>query len=528
MNRGCIDTRYADHLIYFVWANSPDADCVLALIAQLFLVKSKTHSFLGNQNNLVIAASQVGVDQAIAFFNLDGDDPAFANVPIIGKVRFLDDTRLCRENDVKIFVPGLIDRIRANARFLRLDSNRGGDFFFRSQLKNVGNRSAFSRASHLRNLVNFFDVGASRFREKHQIVVRRGGEKMLDEIAFLFLGRTFARGHPDHALAAAALRAKGAHSCALDETAVGDADDAAFVGDEILHVDLTFIDRELRQARRTMLVAKFPQLLFDDSENALLLGENVAQILNCLDQFLIFFVDLVPFETGQLIQTKIENLIGLVFAEGVAAFRQARGIADENADLLDLLFGKLEREELDSGLIAIGRSANDADEFVEVGERDEITFEGFGAFFGFAQFEAGPSQYHFAAMLDVSAVGFLERKQFRPAVIDRQHDDRERAFHRGVLVEIVDNDLGIGVALELDYQPCVFVRFVADRGDLVQNFFVHQIGDALDQRRAIDVERDFGDDDLLLAAFDLLDAGFAAHFHAAAAGLEVLANTSSS
>src|SRR5260370_18683349 len=106
-------------------------------------------------------------------------------------------------------------------------------------MKDVGNRSAFSSASHLRNLVNFCDVGASRFREKHQIVVRRGGEKMLDEIAFLFLGRAFARGHTDHALAAAALRAKGAHSCALDETAVGDAGDAAVVFDEILPFHLT-------------------------------------------------------------------------------------------------------------------------------------------------------------------------------------------------------------------------------------------------------------------------------------------------
>src|SRR6266566_4655488 len=201
--------------------------------------------------------------------------------------------------------------------------------------------------------------------------------------------------------------------------------------------------------------------------------------------------------------------------EGRYAFseHQARGIADENADLLDLLFGKLEREQLDSGLVAIGRSANDADEFVEVGERDEITFEGFGAFFGFAQFEAGPSQYHFAAMLDVSGVGFLERKQFWPAVIDRQHDDRERAFHRGVLVEIVDDDLGIGVALELDYHACVFVRFVADRGDLAQNFLIHQIGDALDQRRAVHVERDLGDDDLFFATFDFFNARFAPHFH---------------
>ena len=71
---------------------------------------------------------------------------------------------------------------------------------------------------------------------------------MLDEIAFLFLGGAFARGHADDALAAAALRAKRADGGALDETAVGDADDAAFIGDEILHVDLAFVRHQLRSA----------------------------------------------------------------------------------------------------------------------------------------------------------------------------------------------------------------------------------------------------------------------------------------
>ena len=75
--------------------------------------------------------------------------------------------------------------------------------------------------------------------------MRGRGEEMLDEIALFFLGRAFARGHADDAFAAASLRAKRADRGALDEAAVGDADDAAFVGDEILHVDLAFVGHEL-------------------------------------------------------------------------------------------------------------------------------------------------------------------------------------------------------------------------------------------------------------------------------------------
>src|SRR5207302_6035956 len=102
-----------------------------------------------------------------------------------------------------------------------------------------------------------------------------------------------------------------------------------------------------------MLVAKVAQLFFDDRENALLLGQNIVQILDRLDQVLVFVVDLVPLETSQLIQTKIENLIGLMLAERVTAFCETCRIANENADLLDLFFGEFESEQFDSRFLAI-------------------------------------------------------------------------------------------------------------------------------------------------------------------------------
>ena len=154
-------------------------------------------------------------------------------------------------------------------------------------------------------------------------------------------------------------------------------------------------------------------------------------------------LDLVAFQTGQLIEAQIENLIDLMFAERVTAFGQPRFVANEDADLLDLFPGEFEREQFDSRFVAVRRAANDADEFIEVRQRDEITFERFGALLRLAQFETRAAQNHFAAMLDVSGVRLLEGEQLRPAVIDREHDDRERAFQRGVLVKIVDDDLRI-------------------------------------------------------------------------------------
>ena len=70
--------------------------------------------------------------------------------------------------------------------------------------------------------------------------------------------------------------------------------------------------------------------------------------------------------------------------------------------MFDLAFGKFECEQFHSRFIAIGRSADDANEFIEIRERNEITFERFGALFGLAQFEAGAPQYDFAPVIDVA------------------------------------------------------------------------------------------------------------------------------
>ena len=85
---------------------------------------------------------------------------------------------------------------------------------------------------------------------------------MLDEIALVLFARAFARGHADHAFAAAALRAEGADGGALDEAAVRDADDAAFVRDQVLHVDLAFVGDQLGEPRAGVLRPGFRAALF--------------------------------------------------------------------------------------------------------------------------------------------------------------------------------------------------------------------------------------------------------------------------
>ena len=158
----------------------------------------------------------------------------------------------------------------------------------------------------------------------------------------------------------------------------------SFIGDQILHVDLAFVGHQLGQTRAGVFLLNLAQLFLDDLENTRFFRQDVAQIFDRLDQLFVLVDDFFALQPGQLIEAQLENLIRLMFAESVAAFREARFVSNQDADLLDLAASEFEGEQFDARFIAIRRAANNADEFVEIRERDEVTFERLGALFGFA------------------------------------------------------------------------------------------------------------------------------------------------
>ena len=418
----------------------------------------------------------------------------------------------------------LVPRLVLARAQLRLDAHDGGNFLAGFELEEVGDGAAFGRAAHFGDVVGFFDVAASFFGEEDEVVVRARGEKVFDEIVLRVFRVGFAGLHADDAFAAAFLGAVSADRGAFDETAVGHGDDAAFVGDEILDVHLTFVGHDVGQPGVGVFGLDLAQFAFDDVEDAFLAGDDVEQVLDGGKEGLVFAEHLVALQAGQLVEAQFEDVVDLLLGQQVLAIGQARFAADFDPEFLDLLAGELESEEFDFGFFAVFRAADDADEFVQVGQGDEEGFKFFGAHFGFGQEMAGAAQDDFAAVLDVAGDGLFERKQLRLAMVDGQHGDGERALQRGVLVEVVDDNLGVGVAFEFDDDPRVFVRFVTDGADVGDRLLVDQIGHPLDESGAVDVVRDFGDHDLFAIAFEFLHPGFAADLDRAAACFEVLAD----
>ena len=99
---------------------------------------------------------------------------------------------------------------------------------------------------------------------------------------------------------------------------------------------------------------------------------------------------------------------------------------------------------------------------------------------------------------DVQDLGF--------ALIYGKHDHGYVLLKLGVLVETVQDYLGVGVLLEFDDDPQSFSgTFVSDLGDAFQLFKLYKLCHLLDQGSLVDLEGDLGDDDLLLTSGSFLD-----------------------
>src|SRR4051794_9357611 len=163
--------------------------------------------------------------------------------------------------------------------------------------------------------------------------MRRGGEEVLNEIAVL-LRHSLARLHAHHSLAAAPLRAIGGNGGTLDEAIMGDRDDGALIRDEVLHRDFALLGNNLRAAGVAVLLLNLAQLVFDDLEDALLLGENVEQVLDRGDELVVLVLDRLTLEAGELVEAQVEDGVYLPLVEAVVPVDETAFVADQDANLL--------------------------------------------------------------------------------------------------------------------------------------------------------------------------------------------------
>ena len=176
--------------------------------------------------------------------------------------------------------------------------------------------------------------------------------------------------------------------------------------------------------------------------------------------------------------------------------------------------------------LGVLRSANQLDDCVQILQRDQQAVEDVEARLGFLQLESRAAREDNLAMLEERHQHLQQRHLLGPALVDAEQDDAVALLHLGQLVELVEDDARLGVALELDDDAhAVAIGLVADVADALDALVVDQLGHPLDHARLVHLVGNLANDDRRArAALVGLDRRQSAHGERAAAGEVRLAN----
>ena len=182
--------------------------------------------------------------------------------------------------------------------------NRHDRFAF-GDVKQIDDRLTLTRARALRDLVDRQSVDTSEIAEAQGLIVTACRDDTVDLVAFLEFGSGLA-------LTAAALAAVLGERLTLDVAFARKRHNHRFFRHEIKRIEVGVTRRiDFRAAIIAELVLQFSQLVVHDFHNALGTGEDVEQIGDLCVGLTVFVIDLVLFETGELLQSHLQNLVGL-------------------------------------------------------------------------------------------------------------------------------------------------------------------------------------------------------------------------
>ena len=398
----------------------------------VLLVEADGHAVARHLEEVVVARRGHDPDQLVAVAQVDGDEALAARLVVLAHRRLLH-LALRRGEDQE-----LVGRELAGG-------DDGRDRLVRRQRHQVDRRRAPGGPVLHRDLVAAQPVHLALVREEQQVGVGRGVHDLADQVLLLEPG-------PLHAAAAPALGPEGRRGHRLDVAGPGHGDDDLLVVDEVLDAHLARVVGDDAAARVGVLVADRGHLGLDDAaqlavvrQDRLELGDGGAQLLHLL-------FELGAPQPGQPAQRHVEDVGGLHLGEG-EGLRHQRG----------------------AGLGPVGRRPDGGDDRVEHVDGPEEALDDVRPVAGLVEAVLRAAADDLDLVVDVVRQRLGQVQRAGHAVDQRQHVDAEAGLQRRLLEEVVQHDVGVGVALELDDEPRLLVgRGVAHPADAVEVARPHQ------------------------------------------------------
>ena len=244
---------------------------------------------------------------------------------------------------------------------------------------------------------------------------------------------------------------------------LGRGDDCRLIRDHILDGDFGLIKFEFCSSLVSVFIGNLEKLLPDHAEKKILVCKNCLQSVDRLQETLIFRFDLSSFQTGQSTQTHVNDCLGLCVGEFKAFHELSLGCLD--------IFG----------------TADNCDDLVDIVKRDQQTFQNMSPLLRFVEIILCPSGDDFLLMHQVVHQNIPDVHHLRFAVHQRKVDDTERILQLRMLIELVENDVGIGIPADFNADfHSLTARVIAKRCDAVDLFISDEIRDRLDEPCLVD------------------------------------------
>lgn len=142
-----------------------------------------------------------------------------------------------------------------------------------------------------------------------------------------------------------------------------------------------------------------------------------------------------------------------------------------------------------------------------------------GALLGLLQIILRAAADDFILELDVLLYHLFQGHDLRHLMVDGQHDDAHGILQLGVLVQLVQDDLCVGVLADVHHDAhTLAVGLIVQAGDALDALFLHEVGHVLDETGLVDHIRNFRNDDLGTTILGLFDGSTAPQSNFAAAG----------
>ena len=398
--------NHIDHFIVFLQQHAADTVCGASRFPDIRHIKTNTHSFFGNQDQILVCVIPFYFDQFIIFRNTDRGQ---ARLPYIGKCGqrcTFYDTPLCCHDQAHIFTD-LPDR------------KYGRDMLIRHELKQVHQCRSAGRAGCFRNLVCLQAICPALVCKEQDVAVVCRHEQIHHGIVLYRL-------HAFDPFSAPVLHAEIIDGHALDISELGCGDHHVLVRDHILQGYLRRVKHNTGFPFIRVFCPDDQKFIFDHSEQKIFIGKDRLQTLDRFPQFGILCLDLASFQTGQSPEAHVHDSLRLHIIQTEAGHQ--------------LVFR----------FLYICRSSDDAYDFIDIVEGNEQTLQYVSTLLRFIEIILSPSCDDILLMLQVTDQDFFQIQNLGLAVYKGQIVDAKGILQLCMLVKLVENDICIGITPYFD------------------------------------------------------------------------------